>query len=150
MYELHREHRPPVIMRINGLDRDSQLQIGRNVCCNDESAFQDIYGHLQLHSSLFLLLHIPVYCHLVWAILKDSLCSDVPGEVKIETVTLLFLMTKRKYFRSNHVRDLDKKQRKEIISNLAKLAYKGIKESKIIFKHRDFEECGIQLESGDR
>ena len=146
MYELHHEHRPPVIIRINGLDEESQLTVGRNVCCQDESTFEEIHRYLKLNPSLFHILHIPVYCHLVWVLLRDSCRVGASGQLKIDNITSLFLMTLQKYLRSNHLRGLDRHLRKEVIVNLAKLAYNGIKDSRIIFKGTHLEECGISFD----
>ncbi|XP_056622591.1 NACHT, LRR and PYD domains-containing protein 12 [Triplophysa dalaica] len=113
----------------------------------------EIIKHVKTSRSLYIMCHIPVFCWIAATVLHDILVrnngEDIPTtltEMYIHFLLIQMNMKNQKYEEKN-VRERTKLlgSNKEMIFELAKVAFEQLKKENIMFYEEDLQECGIDV-----
>ncbi|KAL6482488.1 hypothetical protein MHYP_G00105680 [Metynnis hypsauchen] len=119
----------------------------------DKHQARRIISHVKASKSLHIMCHIPIFCRMMAAVLQQPLGRKQRKEFP-KTLTDMYTnflliqanMKSQKYDKS-HEKDTRKllKSNKEVILQLAELAFKQLVEGNVIFYEEDLKECGIEI-----
>ncbi|XP_062394637.1 NACHT, LRR and PYD domains-containing protein 3-like [Sardina pilchardus] len=119
---------------------------------SDESQANCIISHIKTSKSLHIMCHIPVFCWIAATVLQQMLEKDKTQEIP-KTLTEMFIhflliQTTKKDPKCQSERQTYKdllESQKEVILNLAKLAFKNLENGNVMFYGKDLIECGIDV-----
>ncbi|XP_036420553.1 NACHT, LRR and PYD domains-containing protein 12-like [Colossoma macropomum] len=119
----------------------------------DEHQARRIILHVKGSKSLHIMCHIPVFCWMMATVFQRLLDRKQRKEFP-KTLTEMYTnflliqanMKSQKYDKS-HEKDTRKllKSNREVIIQLAELAFKQLVEGNVIFYEEDLKECGIEI-----
>uniref|UniRef100_A0A3B3B422 NACHT domain-containing protein n=1 Tax=Oryzias melastigma TaxID=30732 RepID=A0A3B3B422_ORYME len=103
----------------------------------DEEQANMIISHIKTSRSLFIMCHIPVFCWITATVLETVMIKEKNTDLP-KNLTELYL----RFLRLNI-------EKKSYLMNdggfLGKLAFEQLLNDKLIFYHRDIEECGLNI-----
>ncbi|XP_066527581.1 NLR family CARD domain-containing protein 3-like isoform X1 [Hoplias malabaricus] len=112
---------------------------------SDESLAEKIITHMKSSRSLYIMCHIPVFCWIASTVL-EKMFGEVESEEIPRTLTQMFT-----HFLKYHIKyNIQKYSRQDLdrriyIQALGKLAFKQLKNGKIIFYKEDLKKCDIAV-----
>uniref|UniRef100_A0A8C1KNY8 Uncharacterized protein n=1 Tax=Cyprinus carpio TaxID=7962 RepID=A0A8C1KNY8_CYPCA len=119
----------------------------------DETVASRIISHVKASHSLYIMCHIPVFCWITATVLQDIL-NETNAESISTTLTEMYIhflliqmnMKSQKYDKQEE-RECTKllDSNREMILNLAKLAFEQLKQENIVFYEKDLKACGITV-----
>uniref|UniRef100_A0A3B3CVS7 NACHT domain-containing protein n=1 Tax=Oryzias melastigma TaxID=30732 RepID=A0A3B3CVS7_ORYME len=120
----------------------------------DEEQANMIISHIKTSRSLFIMCHIPVFCWITATVLETVMIkeknTDLPKNLTELYLRFLRLNIEKKSYLMNDGgattdKDLSPEKKMEMIEFLGKLAFEQLLNDKLIFYHRDIEECGLNI-----
>jgi len=138
-YELHEEQRPRTILQILGLDRAAQEDLGKQICCAN---WPQVKRHLLTHPDIFAACYVPAICIITMASISLSFRESEPEVPALKTITQVLVFALASYSRSKHVR-----VKACDLHHLARLAWNGFANGKVVFTEIDYEDANISRET---
>ncbi|XP_078495162.1 NACHT, LRR and PYD domains-containing protein 14-like [Ciona intestinalis] len=135
MYKLHPDYRPNSIFEVLGLLEEAKNNLGTQLCGEKYPAIKKI---LDQQPNLAHLCYLPIN----FILIVFCLLSNESSEIKTMTQVLIFSMTR--FVESSHLNGevpLDKVGAKMV--KLARLAYKGLQQRKLVFEKSDFDDVEL-------
>ena len=153
-------------VEIRGFTSDDVKEYVRNFTRNTPEAMKKMWEHIKSNMNLFSFCYIPMNCFLICHCLLQIILSESSQVAQLPTkMTDIYKMTV-KMFLFNHnregfsPRELEKLksthmyepfdkfpgQLQQIINSLGKIAFKGIKEGRLLFESSEvsgLEDCGL-------
>ena len=129
-------------VEIIGFTSDKIEEYVSRFCENNEKREHEhlILNHIQSSSELSNLCYIPVNCFIVCVTLSECLMSESRRTALPTTLTELY-QTAINYFEKYHHRTDDGNDvRREILSKLQELAFRGLENDQLVFNEESFEE----------
>uniref|UniRef100_A0A671MCD7 NACHT domain-containing protein n=1 Tax=Sinocyclocheilus anshuiensis TaxID=1608454 RepID=A0A671MCD7_9TELE len=119
----------------------------------DETQASRIISHIKTSRSLYIMCHIPVFCWITATVLQNipienntENISTTLTEMYIHFLLIQMNMKNQKYDeQEERQRTKHLQLNREIILNLAKLAFEQLMEEHIVFYEEDLEKCGIEV-----
>ncbi|XP_050964607.1 NACHT, LRR and PYD domains-containing protein 12 isoform X3 [Labeo rohita] len=122
----------------------------------DETMASRIISHIKTSRSLYIMCHIPVFCWITATVLQNILIQN--SEENISTTLtemyihflLIQINIKNQKYDEQEEREYTKllDSNREMILNLAKLAFEQLKQENIVFYEKDLKACGIDVSEG--
>uniref|UniRef100_W5KYK3 Uncharacterized protein n=1 Tax=Astyanax mexicanus TaxID=7994 RepID=W5KYK3_ASTMX len=112
-----------------------------------------LISHIAKSKSLQIMCHLPIFCWIMTSVLKQHLSKKESEEIP-KTLTEIytrFLVMQANMKCEKYDESLEKDTRKllksnrEVILQLAELAFKQLVEGKVVFYEEDLDECGINM-----
>ncbi|XP_036073351.1 NACHT, LRR and PYD domains-containing protein 13-like isoform X2 [Oryzias melastigma] len=116
----------------------------------DEEQANMIISHIKTSRSLFIMCHIPVFCWITAKVLETVMIKEKNTDLP-KNLTELYLrflrlnIEKKSYLMNDGGATTDHLSLEKMIESLGKLAFEQLQKNETIFKHRDIEECGINI-----
>ncbi|XP_078494102.1 NACHT, LRR and PYD domains-containing protein 14-like [Ciona intestinalis] len=135
MYKLHPDYRPDSIFEVLGLLEEAKNNLGTQICGEKYPAIKKI---LDQQPNLAHLCYLPVN----FILIVFCLLSNEGSDIKTMTQVLIFSMTR--FVESSHLKGevpLDKVGVEMV--KLARLAYKGLQQRKLVFEKSDFDDVEL-------
>ncbi|XP_078493712.1 NACHT, LRR and PYD domains-containing protein 12-like [Ciona intestinalis] len=135
MYKLHPDYRPTSIFEVLGLLEEAKNNLGTQLCGEKYPAIKKI---LDQQPNLAHLCYLPIN----FILIVSCLLSNEGSEIKTMTQVLIFSMTR--FVESSHLKagDSQDKVGAEMVK-LARLAYKGLQQRKLVFDKSDFDDVEL-------
>ncbi|KAL1276751.1 hypothetical protein QQF64_036374 [Cirrhinus molitorella] len=122
----------------------------------DDTMASRIISHIKTSRSLYIMCHIPVFCWITATVLQNILIKNSEDNIST-TLTEMYIhflliqmnMKSQKYDEQEereYTKLLD--SNREMILNLAKLAFEQLKQENIVFYEKDLKACGIDVSEG--
>ncbi|XP_062394683.1 NACHT, LRR and PYD domains-containing protein 3-like [Sardina pilchardus] len=118
---------------------------------SDESQANKIISHIKVSRSLHIMCHIPVFCWIAATVLQQMLQKDKTQEIP-KTLTEMFIhflliqtTKKDQKYQSERQTYKDLKPQKDVILNLANLAFKNLENGNVMVYEEDLKQCGIDV-----
>lgn len=121
--------------------------------CNDTQMANTMIKHVKSSRSMYIMCHIPIFCWVTATVLDILIRDGEIGEIP-KTQTQLYIhylliqagLKNRKYQKAIN-EDLRKltESDKDMILNLAKLAFHGMEKNTLIFYEDDLNKCEIDI-----
>ncbi|XP_078493990.1 NACHT, LRR and PYD domains-containing protein 14-like [Ciona intestinalis] len=135
MYKLHPDYRPTSIFEVLGLLEEAKNNLGTQLCGEKYPAIKKI---LDQQPNLAHLCYLPIN----FILIVFCLLSNEGSDIKTMTQVLIFSMTR--FVESSHLKGevpLDKVGAEMV--KLARLAYKGLQQRKLVFEKSDFDDVEL-------
>ncbi|XP_078495183.1 NACHT, LRR and PYD domains-containing protein 14-like [Ciona intestinalis] len=135
MYKLHPDYRPTSIFEVLGLLEEARNNLGTQLCGERYTAIKKI---LDQQPNLAHLCYLPIN----FILIVFCLLSNEGSDIKTMTQVLIFSMTR--FVESSHLKGevpLDKVGAEMV--KLARLAYKGLQQRKLVFEKSDFDDVEL-------
>ncbi|XP_016330445.1 NACHT, LRR and PYD domains-containing protein 12-like [Sinocyclocheilus anshuiensis] len=119
----------------------------------DETVASRIISHIKMSHSLYIMCHIPVFCWITATVFLDILIgtnaesiSTTLTEMYIHFLLIQMNIKNQKYDEQEE-RECTKllDSNREMILNLAKLAFEQLKQENVVFYEKDLKACGINV-----
>uniref|UniRef100_A0A672LFN1 NACHT domain-containing protein n=1 Tax=Sinocyclocheilus grahami TaxID=75366 RepID=A0A672LFN1_SINGR len=119
----------------------------------DETVASRIISHIKTSHSLYIMCHIPVFCWITATVFLDILIgtnaesiSTTLTEMYIHFLLIQMNIKNQKYDEQEE-RECTKllDSNREMILNLAKLAFEQLKQENVVFYEKDLKACGINV-----
>ena len=138
LYRLHKSIRPSFIVNVLGLNSDSQKQISRDVCQNEDASaqvFKFIHDRVDLHSFCYT----PANCVMVMHCLNVNYELGNLGSLEtMDSITTILVASLGLFIENGHLRG-ETFQTK----NLSFLAYTAFVSNRLFFEVKDLKNAGI-------
>ncbi|KAL6480969.1 hypothetical protein MHYP_G00090490 [Metynnis hypsauchen] len=119
---------------------------------SDEDQAKKIISHIKKAKSLHIMCHIPVFCWISATVLQQMINqSDREIPKTLTEMYSHFLLTQMNMKNEKYERKVKRnpvkllKSNREMIVNLAKLAFKQLMKGNVMFYEEDLRECGIDV-----
>ncbi|XP_078494120.1 NACHT, LRR and PYD domains-containing protein 14-like, partial [Ciona intestinalis] len=135
MYKLHPDYRPASIFEVLGLLEEAKNNLGTQLCGEKYPAIKKM---LDQQPNLAHLCYLPIN----FILIVFCLLSNEGSDIKTMTQVLIFSMTR--FVESSHLKGkvpLDKVGAEMV--KLARLAYKGLQQRKLVFEKSDFDDVKL-------
>ncbi|XP_078493638.1 NACHT, LRR and PYD domains-containing protein 14-like [Ciona intestinalis] len=135
MYKLHPDYRPNSMFEVLGLLEEAKNNLGTQLCGEKYPAIKEI---LDQQPNLAHLCYLPIN----FILIVFCLLSNEGSDIKTMTQVLIFSMTR--FVESSHLKGevpLDKVGAEMV--KLARLAYKGLQQRKLVFEKSDFDDVEL-------
>ncbi len=134
---------------IQGFNDPQKEEYFRKSICDEHQASR-IISHIRKSRSLHIMCHIPVFCWVSATVLQNLLKQDINAKIP-QTLTEMYIhflliqinMRNQKYEESNPEKILQ--SNREVIVELAKLAYNQLMKVNVMFYEEDLIESGIDV-----
>nr|XP_009859169.2 uncharacterized protein LOC104265862 [Ciona intestinalis] len=135
MYKLHPDYRPTSIFEVLGLLEEAKNILGTQLCGEKYPAIKKI---LDQQPHLAQLCYLPIN----FILIVSCLLSNEGSDIKTMTQVLILFLTR--FVESSHLkgRVTPNKVGAEMVK-LARLAYKGLRQRKLVFEKSDFDDVEL-------
>jgi len=135
--DLHAELKPKLVVRVLGLGREAQLNISTQICQGQPlDVFDKTQDFLNKNPRISSLCFVPVLCILINFVVSRDIADKQTTD--IQSLTAVFVKT-LKYFSSGP----NFKGEHAELGTVAKLAWEGFRDGKLIFDQTDFIKYGL-------
>ncbi|XP_063060200.1 NACHT, LRR and PYD domains-containing protein 3-like isoform X2 [Engraulis encrasicolus] len=121
---------------------------------SDPKKAEKVIKHLQNNRSLYIMCHIPVFCHIISIVLHDILDnhSEEQTPKTLTQVYTSFSLGQINKMEEKYLKEMTEEEKGEFLIKLGKLAFKHLEENirggTIIFYEKDLKQCDIDTKSG--
>ena len=151
--QLPKDFQPKILFTIQGLDEAALSQICVNICSENETAYDKVFGHLQSHPDLKSYCHTPVICIMVMESLYKLYAAEKANEdslkkfdfllnSNVDTLTAIFVFVLKEWLVEKLER-MDKFQIKEI----SDLAFTGFSQDQFYFRDYDLKNAKVNFQN---
>ncbi len=145
------------ITQIRGFTDEQKLEYFEKQFENPEQR-KEVIHHLKSQKSLWILCHIPLFCWISSDVLKDIIESQskdrkMPSnrtEMYIHYLLIQTGLSHKKYQVEELSQEKALQKHEEVIMKLAELAYRQLKDQKVIFREEDLKEYNISVDEASQ
>nr|XP_026690087.1 NACHT, LRR and PYD domains-containing protein 3-like isoform X2 [Ciona intestinalis] len=128
--------RPGVIIHVIGLSQEAQKELGKQICGKD---WAKTYKILHQDPDLESACYVPVFCMILYAVLRDSNM----GNRKLNSISRVLIYLLDRYIRSEHMLHVPTDQ----LERVAKLAKNGFLKRRLVFDETDLEAADVTVKA---
>ena len=125
------------LLEVKGLSEKAQEDLAKQIC--GEEGYKNVALFLQEHLDILVLCHVAVNLILIVSCVHKSLVEG--SDLKIRSMTGVLVYALYFYVKSEHVSEVERLS----LTNLAKLAWDGIANRKVVFDEFDFKKYDVKL-----
>ena len=142
LYGLLEDYKPKFIVKISGLTEDSQKQICRDICKNEDEQTEKVFEFTQERPDLKSFCFVPINCILI----MYCVCLNLQEHFldRMDSITTILVAALHRFIENRHFRGHHKTLQ---LKELSGLAYKSFLTGQLCFDEKDLIIAGINKEN---
>lgn len=141
-FSISEKYRPLFVAEVMGLSTKSQEELCKQICVNKSA---EVWAVIKSNANISYSCYVPAKCIFIVFVIWKSLSEG--GDGRFHSLTHVFANGFKYYFKQNYVRGNEKQEEnRKYLNKIAKLAWNGFKQTKIVFSEKDLNDAEINPE----